>query len=141
MLMNNKNKILLLWEDDEDLVKVFSLFLHEHSYSTHSVKSFDECVDVCKTDPPTVLIIRSSVNEPRDGLAFLHRLRLDSSISYFPIIVGLAHFNYDIIEHAQKEAFDAGANACFGYPFDITDVLEEIKVLFNDPTAQGIVDR
>ena len=69
--MNTQNKILFLWEDDEDFIKMFSLFLRKHGYSMESVKSFDECVELCKSNPPALLIIRSFVNEPTFFGSFL----------------------------------------------------------------------
>ena len=55
-----------------------------------------------------------------------------------PIIMGWA----DIFPHGQnqgwevgyQQAFDAGANACFGRVFDPTDVLEQVKQLMADRT-------
>jgi len=139
--MNVQNKILFLWEDDVDFVKMFSLFLQEHGYLMQSFKSFDECVESCKNQRPTLLIIRSFVNEPRDGLEFIRKIRLDSSIPYFPIIVGWADFADYNKEREQQETFASGANAYFGRVFDITDVLKEIEILLNNPRAMRIVDR
>jgi DNA-binding response OmpR family regulator len=106
-----------------------------------SVKSFDECVEFCKNKLPALLIMRSFVNEPKDGLDFIRKIRMDSSISYFPIIMGWADFTYKTTEQGYQEAFEAGANACFGRVFDITEVLEEVEILFNDPTATHVMDR
>src|SRR5512142_2422504 len=136
--MNTQNRILFLWEDDEDFIKMFSLALQEHGYPMQGIKSFDECMESCKSQPPALLIVRSFVNEPRDGLAFIRKIKHDSRVSYFPIIVGWADFTHSQIEQGQQETFGSGANAYFGYPFDITDVLEEIKILLNDPMAKGI---
>ena len=139
--MINKNNILLLWGNDEDDINFFSFALREHGYFMESVKSFDECAEFCKNKPPVLLIMRSFLDEPRDGLDFIRKTRTDSSISYFPIIMGWADITHQEKEQGYQEAFDAGANACFGRVFDITDVLEEIKILFNDPTATNVMDR
>ncbi len=139
--MNVQNKILFLWEDDVDFVKMFSLFLQEHGYLMQSVKSFDECAESCKNQRPALLIIRSFVNEPRDGLEFIRKIRLNSSVPYLPIVVGWADFADYNKQQEQKETFASGANAYFGRVFDITDVLREIEMLFNNPKATGIVDR
>jgi DNA-binding response OmpR family regulator len=139
--MNTQNNILLLWEDDDDFIKMFSSFLQEYGHLMNSVKSFEECVKVCKNESPTLLIVRSFVNEPRDGLEFIRKLRPDSTISYFPIIVGWADITHDEAKEGFQEAFEAGANAYFGRVFDIADVLKEIELLLKDPMATGIIDR
>jgi CheY-like chemotaxis protein len=141
MPMSIQNKILFLWEDDVDFITVFSLVLQEHGYSMQSVKSFDECIESCKNQQPKLLIVRSFVNEPRDGLGFIRKIRLDSSVPYFPIMVGWADFADYNKQREQQETFASGANAYFGRVFDITDVLREIDMLLNNPKATEIIDR
>ena len=139
--MNTENNILLLWEYDDDLIKMFSFFFQEHGLLINSVRSFEQCFEVCRSEPPDLLIVRSFVNEPRDGLEFIRKIRLDSSISYFPIVVAWADVPRDHTGEGYQEAFEAGANAYFGRVFDITDVKQEIELLLRDPMATGIMDR
>lgn len=105
-----------------------------------SVKSFEECAEICKSIPPSLLIVQRFVHESGDGLRFVRLLKSDSSISHIPIIVGWADVSRDNSEHGYEEAFEAGANACFGRVFDIADVLRQIEELLDNPTATGIVD-
>jgi CheY-like chemotaxis protein len=139
--MNSQTNILLFWGEDEDYAKMLSVYLQKSGYSTTSVKSFHECVKFYESNPPSLLIMRSFIDEPRDGLEFIQRIRQESGISYFPIIVGWADFSYEKREQGYQEFFAAGANACFGSVYDITDVFEEIEVLLKDPRATHLMDR
>jgi hypothetical protein len=44
-------------------------------------------------------------------------------------------------EEVYQNIYNAGANACFGRVYDITDVLELIEILLKNPTATGLMDR
>ena len=136
----SKEKILFFWEDDEDLVKVFFLFFQEHGFLTEKVESPDDCVEVCKETPPHVLVICRSPHQPSNVLSFIHRLRSDSSIPYIPI-VGYANFAKNEKEAGHHALFIAGANACFGHPFDLEDILGPVKTLVGDPTRTNLIDR
>ena len=136
-----KEKVLFLWENDEDIIKMFFVFFQQHGFLTDKVESFDECVEFCKNTPPNVLITCRLRDQPDTILGLIQRLRSDSSIPYIPIIVGYADFTHKEKESGYREMFQAGANACFGYPFDIKDVLEQVKVLAQNPSATNLVDR
>jgi len=146
-LLMSKHRILFFWEDDEDLIKMFSIFLREHEYYVDSVKSFDECIESCEGNAPILLVIQrfindfGFINDLGDGLEFVRKIRSHPNISYFPIIVGWADFPQKDKKQGYGEAFEAGANACFGSVFDTTDVLEQIRLLHNNPMITGLADR
>jgi CheY-like chemotaxis protein len=134
-----KEKILFLWENDQDIIKMFFMFFQQYGFLTDKVESFDECVEFCKNTSPNVLITCRLRHQPDTVLELIQRLRANPNIPYVPIIVGYANFTRK--EAGYKEIFQAGANACFGYPFDIKDVLEQVKVLTQNPSVTNLVDR
>ena len=137
-----KEKILFLWEDgDEDIIKMFFLFFQQHGFLTDKVESFDECVEFCKNTPPSILITCRLRHQPNAILDLVKQLRSNASIPYVPIIVGYADFPRKEQEAGYQAIFQAGANACFGYPFDITDVLEIVKILARNSRVTNLVDR
>lgn len=79
--------------------------------------------------------------QPDMTLDLIQRLRSNSRIPYIPIIVGSAGFTRSEKESGYQEIFQAGANACFGYPFDVKDILEQVKVLARNPSVTHLVDR
>ena len=137
----SEERILFFWEDDEDLVKVFFLFFQEHGFITEKVESPDECVEACKKIPPHVLVLCCSPHQPSNVLSFIHLLRSDSTIPYIPIIVGYANFAKNEKEAGHHAIFRAGANACFGHPFDLEDILQQVEILIEDPTKTNLVDK
>jgi len=137
----SENNILIFWEDDPDLVTMFSIFLQEHGYRVTGVESLDECIKECESKTPIVLIIQCFMEGSTAGLEYIRKIRTHPNIPYFPIIVGWADFPNIDDKHGYSEAFEAGANACFGRVFDITDVLKQVKLLHNDPALTGLIDK
>jgi DNA-binding response OmpR family regulator len=136
-----ESKILIFWDDDKDIVNMFTYFFREHGFFVDSVNSIDECVEFCSKTPPAILIINRSPFQSGNVLSFVKEIRSNPSISYFPIIIGGANFTSDRRVNGYHEGFAAGANACFGHVFDITDVLEQVKILIEDPTTKELVDK
>jgi hypothetical protein len=44
-------------------------------------------------------------------------------------------------EVAYQQVFNVGANACFGRVFDITNVLEQVRLLMADRSLTHLIDR
>lgn len=143
----SKNNILLFWEDDRDLKRMFSILLREHGYLVTTVASFDECVEACVYNSLVLLVIQRSINEMGlihifcDGLRLVRKIRAHSSIPFLPIIVGWADIPLKDRNQRYHEVFEAGANACFGAVFNVTVFLKQIRTLQSNPTLTGLVDR
>jgi DNA-binding response OmpR family regulator len=136
-----ENRILIFWDNDKDIVNMFTYFFREHGFFADSVNSFEECLEFCSKTPPSVLIIDRSPFQSGNVLSFVREIRSNSNISYFPIIVGGTNFTINKKADGYTEVFAAGANACFGHVFDITDVLEQVNTLIEDPTTKELVDK
>lgn len=143
--MKPSHKILCVLQDQDD-VELFTFFFTKHGFTVQGVCSTEEGLRVCLTNPPDVLITLRRVQESEDGLHLCQQLRKSStSLSALPIIMGWA----DISPYTEnrgweamyQQAFDAGANACFGRVFDITDVLEQVGLLMADQTLTHLIDR
>ncbi len=143
--MNSSPRILCVLQDQDD-IKLFTFFFTKHGFVVQGVCSVEEGLQVCRTDPPDLLITLRLVQESEDGLRLCRQVReFSAQLSTLPIIMGWA----DIFPHGQnqdweagyQQAFDAGANACFGRVFDITDVLEQVKLLIADRTLTHLIDR
>lgn len=135
----------LTWNrrNDFDTHCMFSIFFEGYGHQVDIAKSFDDCFEICKNQPPTVLMIHRCIHNPNDGLDFIRKIRSCSDIPYFPVIVGWADYPFNRGEkHRHYEvAFEAGANACFGAVFDTTDVLRQVETLAANPEAKGLIDR
>jgi CheY-like chemotaxis protein len=143
--MNSSQRILCVLQDQDD-INLFTYFFANRGFAVQGVCTVEEGLQVCLTDPPDLLIILRLIREPEDGLRLCQQLREPSTgLSTLPIIMGWA----DIFPHSQnqdwgvayQQAFDAGANACFGRVFDITDILEQVELLMADRTLTHLIDR
>lgn len=143
--MNQSQKILCVLQDQDD-INLFTYFFTEHGFTVHGVCSVEEGLQVCLTDPPDLLITLRLVQKPEDGLRLCQQLRASTDkLSTLPIIMGWA----DMFRYGQdqgwdadyQQAFDAGANACFGRVFDVTDILELVELLMIDRTLTHLIDR
>jgi len=143
--MNSPQRILCVFQDQDD-INLFTYFFTNHGFTVQGVCSVEEGLQVCLTDPPDLLITLRLIRTSEDGLRLCQQLRESSTrLSTLPIIIGWA----DIFPHdpnqdweaAYQQAFDAGANACFGRVFDITDVLEQVRLLLADRTLTHLIDR
>ncbi len=143
--MNSSQRILCVLQDQDD-INLFTFFFTSHGFTVQGVCSTEVGLQVCLTDPPDLLITLRLIKTSEDGLRLCQQLRESSTrLATLPIIMGWA----DIFPHGQaqgweaayQQAFDAGANACFGRVFDITDVLEQVKLLLADRTLTHLIDR
>lgn len=135
-------EIFIIW-DDVDMIKLFTFFFEKNGYTTDSAYSFEDGLATCLHQPPKLLIIRRTLKSQDDGLGFCQEIRATPILAHIPVIVGYADLPPSWIERvdAYQQAYEAGANACFGRVYDITDVLEEVKILLTDPTITHLVDR
>lgn len=137
----SENRILLFWDRDQDMINMFSYFLGEHGYHVESASSAEACLEACLRRPPLLLVVYRSVNRPDDGLELVRDIRSRSALPGIPVILGAADLGLVGKDRGYRQAFAAGANACFGQVFDISQVWAQIKTLINDPQAMGLMDR
>jgi CheY-like chemotaxis protein len=135
-------RILMIW-NDRDLIKMFTIFFEQYGYIVHSADSLETGFAASLHQPPDILIVPRTFSNQGDGLEFCQRIRTTSTLSHIPIIVGYANLVPEWLKRddAYQQVHETGANACFGHPFDITDVLKEVETLLANPTATHLIDR
>src|SRR3954453_2503983 len=111
----NQISIALVWDDDRDLLLFSQYICRERGYELQHITSLGAAKEHWKQQLPTVAIIKRSLNTTDDGLAFCSALRADAQLSHLPIIIGWA----DMVGQTFEEAYQVGANGCFGRVFDI----------------------
>lgn len=133
--MEKRSRILIFVNDPDD-EKLFALFLQDRGFAVETARSPEDCLQMCKGSPPNLLLTSrlALIREP--GLQFLRQLRADPDIPYFPILVGAADVAGGDPEF--QDVFAAGANAAFGYVFDVRIVLKEMLILLENPQSTGI---
>jgi len=109
----------------------------ERAYEFQHFTTFGAAQEQWQQQPPTVAIIKRSLNTTNDGLAFCSVLRDDAHLSRLPIIIGWA----DMAGETFEEAYHVGANGCFGRVFDIGGVFTMIETLAREPAQTRLVDQ
>ncbi len=143
--MDTPRKILCVLRD-RDEINMFTFFFAHHGLSVQGVTSIEEGLHICLTAPPGLLIVLRCIEQMDDGLRLCQQVRTAAAeLAKMPIILGWADMFRNVEnqnwETDYQQAFDAGANACFGRVYDITDVLEQVNLLLTDPTLTQLVDR
>lgn len=132
--------VLVIW-NDPDFKTLFQFTLERHGYEVFLANSFEQGLTVCRQNQPDLLIMPHYQIDLENGLDFCRKLRTDDVFGKLPIILGFIDHLPREWRQAYKPAFAAGANACFGRVFDISDVLEQVSLLLADPTLTHLPDR
>lgn len=119
MKNNNKNKKILIVDDDPGILEVSEIVLKEGGYKvvTDDGKSVDEKIDKDRPDLILLDILMSGV----DGRDISKKLKNQTSTKHIPIIILSANVN---IEERVKEA---QADDFLAKPFDIEDLEKIVK--------------
>ena len=129
--------LALIWNEDRDLILMTQLLCREHDYLFQHFTGFAGAQKHWRDHPPTVAIVKRSLDTIDDGLAFCRAIRADYQLQRLPLIVGWA----DMPRQPFEPAYEAGANGCFGRVFDIGGVFTMVERLAQDPTQTQLVDQ
>lgn len=128
-------------EDDVDIINMFVYVFEKSGYKAYPIQSYAEAFAACVAQAPDILIIGLLPFSPDEALGLCRELRTTITNLRFPIIMGHVDPPSSRQEEVYQNIYNAGANACFGRVYDITDVLELIEILLKNPTATGLMDR
>ena len=129
--------LAFVWNEEPDMILLMGYLCREHGYTLHSFTNLAGVHEQWHQQPPTVAIIKRSLETVDDGLAFCRTIRADYHLQHVPLIVGWA----DMPRQPIEEAYEAGANGCFGRVFDIGGVFTMVEQLAQDPTRTQLVDQ
>lgn len=118
---NNSAKILVA-DDEEYNLKLYSFNLHERGYEVITAQNGKEAVDVALSESPDTILL--DVMMPvMDGLTACKILKNDTRSKDIPIIIVSAKNSIDDIINGLK----AGANEYLTKPFHIEELLLRVK--------------
>ncbi len=133
----NTISVALIWNEEHDLILMVQLLCRERGYVFQHFRGFAGVQEHWQHHPPSVAIIKRSLDTIDDGLAFCRTIRADYQLHHLPLIIGWA----DMPRQPFEEAYEAGANGCFGRVFDIGGVFTMVERLAQDPTQTQLVDQ
>lgn len=114
-------KTLLIIEDEEMIVDIFSLVLRNH-FKIFRAQNSDEVLRVIKENTIDVFIVDISLKSEKDGIQIIRELRATNEYKLSPIIVITAHaFKKDEIS-----AMQAGATRFLRKPVENEKLLSEL---------------
>lgn len=132
--------VLIIW-DDPDTRTLLQFALEQNGYDVLLANSFNEGFVLCNQNRPDLLMMPHYKIGLENGLDFCRKLRSDIAFGKLPIIIGFIDHTPREWRQAYEPAFVAGANACFGRVFDISDVIEQVRLLITDPTLTNLPDK
>jgi CheY-like chemotaxis protein len=129
--------LAFVWNEDRDIIVLTDHICRQRGYTFQPFTTFAGVQKQWQDHPPTVAIIKRSLDSIDDGLAFCRTIRADYQLQRLPLIIGWA----DMPRQPFEEAYQAGANGCFGRVFDIGGVFTMVERLARDPTRRQLVDQ
>jgi DNA-binding response OmpR family regulator len=114
---------IMVISDAPDLLLLFTYALRDQGYEVRGIKDGLEGIEQCIAAPPDILIVQYHM-DTIDAVQICRRVRSDPKVSKLPILVFQVFRERDF-----QPTLLAGATACFGYPFDIGDILAQITAI------------
>ncbi len=118
-----KRKILVA-DDEPDIVTLLVSILKSENYDVIEASDGEEALMVIKMSRPDAIIL--DIMMPKlDGMQVLRKVREDPEISSIPVIMLTAKAsNEDILS-----GYKYGANYYIPKPFEISDILEGVRMV------------
>ncbi|WP_259068750.1 response regulator [Mucilaginibacter sp. X4EP1] len=119
--MNNPDKKIIIFDDDEDILSICSFILEEQGWTVHAFTDCNNIVEKVSAILPAVILMDNWI--PDDGgIIATQTLKKNEDLKNIPVIYFSA--NSDI----QLLANHAGAETYLAKPFD----LEELERVINN---------
>lgn len=119
-------KILII-DDELQTTTLLEMLLSEKGYETVSVNDSSQAVRVAQETSPDLIILDLMMPEP-DGFKVCRMLRADARFNFTPILIVTALDDTD----SQIVAFGAGADSYLIKPYDIDELVNNVKNLLRE---------
>jgi CheY-like chemotaxis protein len=117
--MQNKQKKILLVDDEPDIVEFLQVLLEEEGY-TVAITDKAEYLEKLHLGGPPDLILIDVLLSGKDGREIVKHLKSQEETRHIPVIMFSAH------PGAEKTARAAGADDFVAKPFEIDEVLAKM---------------
>lgn len=122
--MPEKNRLILIVEDDPDLGDAMIAFLKEEGLEAKLARDGDQAMRMVDDFAPAVMVLDLMMPR-RDGFSVLRELRADGRISTLPVIVVTAIFGLS----ERLYATELGAVDYVTKPFELDELLSRVRSL------------
>jgi len=120
--MNNSNKKIIIFDDDEDILSICNYILAEQGWQVHTFTDCNGIADKVSDIMPDVILMDNWIPDA-GGIIATQTLKKTDSLKGIPVIYFSA--NSDI----QLLANHAGAETYLAKPFDLEDLERVIKTV------------
>lgn len=111
-----EKKRVIIFDDDRDLLDIFSFVFEEDGWDVHTFQSCDEVVEIATALSPDLVLMDNWIPSI-GGIAATQLLKNDANLREIPVIYVSA--NNEVGELSKK----AGADAFMAKPFDLAPLL------------------
>ncbi|HEY4133315.1 MAG TPA: response regulator [Gemmatimonadaceae bacterium] len=126
--MAAKNTTVLLVEDNEDNLLIYSTILRHSGYAVVEARDGQAGIDAAKKEHPGLILMDVSI-PVIDGLEATRRLKADASTKDIPIIALTAH----ALASDQQKAIEAGCDSYIAKPAEPRAVVAAVREYLGDP--------
>jgi CheY-like chemotaxis protein len=122
MLINNPEKTIVIFDDDEDILSICSFILEEQGWTVHAYTDCNNIIEKISTILPDVILMDNWI--PDDGgIIATQTLKKNDQLRHIPVIYFSANSDIELL------ASHAGAEAYLAKPFDLEDLERIINSL------------
>lgn len=125
----NKQKTVLLVEDNEDNLAVYRTILDHVGYRVLEARDGEEGVVRARDDQPDLILMDISIPKI-DGWEATRRLKADTSTRDIPVIALTAH----ALEEDRQKALNAGCDGYLAKPVEPRKVVDEVRRFVGPPS-------
>ncbi len=116
------NKRILIVEDDFDNTTLLRLLLERENYDVLTAANGEIGLSVTRREHPDLIVL--DLDMPvMDGWMMIEKLKQDVGTKDIPIVIVTAH----LLPDERFKAFDAGCDGYILKPFQVRDLVAEIK--------------
>jgi len=123
----DKNKTIMVVDDNPDIITIVKTILEGKGYSVFSASSGAELLNMLKVQNPDLIILDIMMPE-MDGLEVLSRLKAMSETAKIPVILLTAKVQYEDVLGGYK----LGADYYITKPFTSTQLVNGINLLLGE---------
>ena len=128
--MAAKNTTVLLVEDNEDNLLIYSTILRHSGYAVVEARDGQAGIDAAKKEHPGLILMDVSI-PVIDGLEATRRLKADPATKDIPIIALTAH----ALASDQQKALEAGCDSYIAKPAEPRAVVAAVREYLGEPAA------
>ena len=128
--MPKKNSTVLLVEDNEDNLLIYSTILRHSGFSVVEARDGQAGIDAAKRELPGLILMDVSIPIV-DGLEATRQLKADPATKHIPIIALTAH----ALASDQQKAIEAGCDGYIAKPAEPRAVLNAVKRFLGEAEA------